>query len=83
MKKSIFNPWAVQGEVDYERLVKEFGISPLEELPAVFTKKPNFTPAPQLTPTVINSLIFGISATEAKPTEPKPNTPLKTAVSIM
>lgn len=32
-----FNPWEVKGDVDYERLVKEFGIEPLKGLPEVFT----------------------------------------------
>ena len=31
-------PWEVKGEVDYEKLMKEFGISPLKELPDVFNK---------------------------------------------
>ena len=39
MKKSRnFNPWEVEGDIDYKRLVKEFGISSLEDLPAIFTK---------------------------------------------
>ena len=29
-------PWEVQGSVDYEKLIKEFGVSPLKELPSVF-----------------------------------------------
>lgn len=32
------NPWEVKGDVDYERLIKEFGINPLKELPEVFNK---------------------------------------------
>lgn len=29
-------PWEVSGEVDYEKLIKDFGVQPLKELPAVF-----------------------------------------------
>ena len=29
-------PWEVEGEIDYEKLVKEFGVSPLKELPEEF-----------------------------------------------
>ncbi len=36
MVKTIFNPWEVSGNVDYERLVKEFGIERLKKLPKVF-----------------------------------------------
>ena len=32
-----FNPWDVEGDIDYGKLVKEFGIEPLEQLPEVFT----------------------------------------------
>jgi len=28
-KKQVFNPWEAKGDIDYEKLVKEFGISPL------------------------------------------------------
>lgn len=31
-------PWEVEGEVDYEKLIKEFGIQPMVKLPAVFDK---------------------------------------------
>jgi len=31
-------PWEVSGEIDYDRLVKEFGVSPMKELPDVFNK---------------------------------------------
>ena len=31
-------PWEVSGEVDYKRLIREFGVSPLKELPEVFNK---------------------------------------------
>ena len=39
MKKQVFNPWEAKGDIDYEKLVKEFGISPLKELPEVFNKE--------------------------------------------
>ena len=32
-------PWDVKGKVDYEKLIKEFGVSPLKELPDVFEKE--------------------------------------------
>lgn len=32
-------PWEVEGEVDYEKLVKEFGVSQLKELPKEFEKE--------------------------------------------
>ncbi len=31
-----FNPWDVEGEVNYDKLVKEFGVEPLKNLPKVF-----------------------------------------------
>ncbi|MBI3334835.1 tryptophan--tRNA ligase [Candidatus Pacearchaeota archaeon] len=34
----VMNPWEVKGDIDYDKLVKEFGISPLKELPDIFTK---------------------------------------------
>ena len=39
MKKPIFNPWEIKGEIDYNKLIKEFGISPLSTLPDVFNKE--------------------------------------------
>ena len=30
-------PWEVAGNIDYDQLIKEFGVSPLRELPSVFT----------------------------------------------
>ncbi|MFT4312059.1 MAG: tryptophan--tRNA ligase [Candidatus Woesearchaeota archaeon] len=33
-----FNPWEVSGAVDYDKLVKQFGIKPLKKLPAIFEK---------------------------------------------
>lgn len=34
--KSVFNPWEVSGDIDYSKLVKQFGISPLNELDGAF-----------------------------------------------
>jgi len=40
MKKEMtINPWEVKGDINYEKLVKEFGVSPLKELPDVFNKE--------------------------------------------
>lgn len=40
MKKEIssVSPWEVKGNIDYEKLIKEFGLSPLRQLPDVFEK---------------------------------------------
>lgn len=38
MKKGFsVNPWEVKGDVDYFKLIKEFGVKPLSGLPRVFT----------------------------------------------
>src|SRR3989344_9540624 len=37
-RDSVFNPWAVECNIDYGKLVKEFGISLMEDLPNVFSK---------------------------------------------
>jgi tryptophanyl-tRNA synthetase len=37
--KSTFNPWEVSGKINYNKLIKEFGISPLNELPEIFNKE--------------------------------------------
>lgn len=37
-KESIINPWETKGDVDYDKLIKEFGIHPLKELPEIFNK---------------------------------------------
>jgi tryptophanyl-tRNA synthetase len=37
-KEGIVNPWEVSGDVDYNRLIKEFGIVPLKSLPEIFEK---------------------------------------------
>ena len=38
-KGDVVTPWEVKGNLDYDYLLKEFGISPLKELPAVFQKE--------------------------------------------
>jgi len=39
MKKPIFNPWEVKGDINYNKLTKEFGLSPLKSLPEIFNKE--------------------------------------------
>ena len=34
--KKVFNPWDVSGNVDYSKLIKQFGITPMRSLPDVF-----------------------------------------------
>ena len=34
--EAVVTPWEVKGDINYERMVNEFGIVPLKELPAVF-----------------------------------------------
>ena len=31
-------PWEVKGTIDYNKLIKDFGIEPLKELPSVFNE---------------------------------------------
>ncbi len=39
MKKGMkVTPWEVTGDIDYGKLIKEFGISPLKQLPEIFEK---------------------------------------------
>lgn len=38
MVKDVFNPWEISGKINYEKLIKEFGISPMKELPDVFNE---------------------------------------------
>ena len=33
-----FDPWEIKGDINYEKLVKEFGVEPLKELPPVFNE---------------------------------------------
>jgi len=42
MTKNQVTPWEVKGDIDYEKLIKEFGVQPLKELPEVFQKEPLF-----------------------------------------
>jgi len=37
-KEEKFTPWEVEGDVDYEKLVKEFGLSPLKQISETFEK---------------------------------------------
>lgn len=39
MTKEKFNPWEVSGNINYEKLVKEFGIQPIKQLPDIFNKE--------------------------------------------
>jgi len=36
--KATVTPWEISGNIDYEKLSKEFGVSPLKELPELFNK---------------------------------------------
>ena len=38
MVKAVVNPWEVKGKVDYDKLIKEFGLKPLKNLPPVLQK---------------------------------------------
>ncbi|OIO42848.1 tryptophan--tRNA ligase [Candidatus Pacearchaeota archaeon CG_4_10_14_0_2_um_filter_05_32_18] len=38
MTKQVVTPWEVSGSIDYNKLIKEFGVSPLKELPEIFNK---------------------------------------------
>jgi len=38
MVKKVFNPWEVSGKVDYEKLMDEFGIKALKNLPDIFNE---------------------------------------------
>ncbi len=35
-KKMKVTPWDVEGDIDYERLIREFGVQPLSKLPKIF-----------------------------------------------
>jgi tryptophanyl-tRNA synthetase len=37
-KEMKVTPWEVSGEIDYNKLIKEFGLSPMKELPEIFSK---------------------------------------------
>ncbi len=38
MVGEIFNPWEVNGKVDYNKLIKKFGLNILKELPKIFNE---------------------------------------------
>ncbi|MBR9692720.1 tryptophan--tRNA ligase [Candidatus Woesearchaeota archaeon] len=38
MAQFVVTPWDVKGDIDYDKLIKEFGLSPLGPLPDVFTE---------------------------------------------
>ncbi len=38
MKKA-FNPWEVRGEINYNKLVRDFGVSLMKDLPEIFNKE--------------------------------------------
>lgn len=40
MKKESFKvtPWEIEGEIDYNKLIKDFGVTPLKDLPEIFNK---------------------------------------------
>lgn len=35
-KDAIITPWEVKGDIDYDKLIKEFGVTPMKELPEIF-----------------------------------------------
>ena len=41
-EKMKVTPWEVSGKIDYDKLVKEFGLNPLRFLPKQFNKLPLF-----------------------------------------
>ena len=36
MAESVVTPWEVKGDLDYDKLIKEFGVTPMKDLPEVF-----------------------------------------------
>ncbi|HME87269.1 MAG TPA: tryptophan--tRNA ligase [Candidatus Nanoarchaeia archaeon] len=38
MPEATITPWEVSGSIDYAKLVKRFGVTPMEKLPSVFTE---------------------------------------------
>lgn len=40
--ESVITPWDVRGEIDYDKSMKEFGVSPIKDLPAPFLKETYF-----------------------------------------
>jgi len=37
-KEMKVTPWEVSGKVDYDKLIRDFGVSPLKDLPDIFNK---------------------------------------------
>jgi tryptophanyl-tRNA synthetase len=37
-KEQKVTPWEVEGDINYEKLIKEFGLTPLKQLPEIFNK---------------------------------------------
>ena len=37
--KNVVTPWEVKGSIDYDKLISEFGLTPLKKLPDVFEKE--------------------------------------------
>jgi len=42
-EKQTVTPWEVKGKIDYNKLIKEFGLQPLRFLPKQFSKQPLFS----------------------------------------
>jgi tryptophanyl-tRNA synthetase len=40
--ENLVNPWEVKGDIDYDKLIKEFGLQPLKYLPDKFQEMPLF-----------------------------------------
>lgn len=38
MTKATLTPWEIKGDINYEKLIKEFGIKPIEKLPDIFNQ---------------------------------------------
>ncbi|MFW5879611.1 MAG: tryptophan--tRNA ligase [bacterium] len=37
MAKEVFNPWEISGDINYEKLVKQFGLKPIDSVPKSFS----------------------------------------------
>ena len=44
VKRKVFNPWEISGDIDYDKLVKEFGVSSLNDLPNFMINKLKMAP---------------------------------------
>ncbi len=38
MVKNVFNPWEISGDINYKKLIEQFGIKPLGNLPDIFNE---------------------------------------------